>query len=190
MDMTKRCKTCGLEKPFDPAKKKGSKASGFMGAKCWGCFLVENLGRAHKHRATKEGRAKHSVASVKSITKRLKTDRWFYLKETVSRTASRLLKQIANGKGNDASILAHFGATREEVLEYIGLQLRERGFEWALHGEQWTGDHRMPLAMAQDSNELRALCLLSNIQVFTPEVNKRKSVADKLLIAKHESKLA
>jgi hypothetical protein len=38
--MTKLCKVCGELRPHNPDKARRSKASGFFGAKCWGCYLV------------------------------------------------------------------------------------------------------------------------------------------------------
>jgi hypothetical protein len=36
----KVCKTCSKEKPYDQSAKLNSKASGFMGNRCWECYLV------------------------------------------------------------------------------------------------------------------------------------------------------
>ena len=37
------CKSCGLDKPYNPSAKKNSKASGFHGRVCWDCYLEANL---------------------------------------------------------------------------------------------------------------------------------------------------
>jgi hypothetical protein len=42
MMATRLCKYCGLEKFYDSTAKPQSKASGFMGAKCWTCRLATN----------------------------------------------------------------------------------------------------------------------------------------------------
>jgi len=39
MSLVKVCKVCGLTKPFDPTQKRSSKASGFMGRRCWSCYI-------------------------------------------------------------------------------------------------------------------------------------------------------
>ena len=36
----KECKYCHNQQLFDPTAKLHSKASGFMGAKCWQCYLA------------------------------------------------------------------------------------------------------------------------------------------------------
>lgn len=36
----KHCKKCGVLSPYFPEAKLNSKASGFMGNRCWSCYLV------------------------------------------------------------------------------------------------------------------------------------------------------
>ena len=81
-------------------------------------------------------------------------------------------------------MLAHFGATREQVLQHVGRQLVARGFKWANHGREWVLGHVVPLGLAGDDNEMRRLCLLSNTQVLTPEENQAKAKDDRHLIRK------
>lgn len=197
--MLRECKTCGEQKPWDPTAKPKSKASGFCGKVCWDCYLVADAERNRRIRSTEEGlakargsqkkhlaipenRAKFNAASVESQKKRRQTDAWYRLRMKLAGEAGRLLKAVGRGKGKDETILSHFGATREEVYAYLDIQLRERGFEWENHGWQWVGDHTKPLAMAQDSNELMRLCHLPNLQVLTPDENRRKGIEDAKLV--------
>lgn len=49
------CNYCGCAKPFNPAAKKWSKASGFMGARCWDCARLEKVRASQASRATEAG---------------------------------------------------------------------------------------------------------------------------------------
>lgn len=51
----KYCNYCACTKPFDRTAPKWSKASGFMGARCWDCVKLEKVRSARANRTTEAG---------------------------------------------------------------------------------------------------------------------------------------
>lgn len=184
--MKKTCKQCGEEKPFDRDAPQNSKDSGFMGRVCWECYKfvtkLANREASRKFRSTPEGRAKHNAASVKCSMKRRKVDGWFRLRQQLAVETRQLMKQLAQGRGEDYRFQKIFGQSRDVVFAHIDQQLLIKGFMWEGHGHEWVLDHITPLGLAQSNLELLELCRLENTQVLSVLENARKGVLDQLLI--------
>lgn len=196
----KTCKVCRLEKPYDPKAKKNSKASGFMGKVCWDCRNVADAARSRQTRSTEEGlakanaaraksmmkylaipenRAKVNAASVKRCLKRLKTDAWYQLRMKLAQATRQLVHALVNGTSNrDGRFLRLFGHSRAEVLAHITSQCHAKRLLLNDYQVTWQLDHKEPVALATDSNQLEAMFKLANCQVLTMEEHAIKTIVD------------
>lgn len=135
-----------------------------------------------KLRATPEGRAKCVAAVVKSQRRRLKTDAWFALCNRLRKETNALIHALVKGASNsDMRFQRLFGEDRATVKAWFESMFRP-GLGWHNYQEVWTCDHWWPVAMAQDSNELRQCFLLDNCQVLTHEEHKLKTLEDNKLV--------
>jgi hypothetical protein len=154
-----------------------------VGRVCLACVAAKKRG----DRATEEGRAAANAQSVKYQLKRRKTDAWYRLRQQLAGKTRRLLKQLAQGKGTDAACHKLFGASREECLKHFNAQLASRNWSWQDYlAGGIEADHIVPFGLAQDTNQLRTLALLSNVQLLTTGENAIKAIADRALIKQHE----
>lgn len=177
--MTKTCKTCGEQKPYDREAKRSSKASGFHGAKCWECYKAVKIAECQKVRATPEGLLKTRASSAKSTLKRRQTNKYYLLRNALAIQTNQLLTRISNGGApKDTTCFKLFGASLVEVLIHFNRRLGAKGLSWTDYKTRWTCDHIRPVALAQSDVELRQMFKLANCQVLTIEEHAIKTLED------------
>lgn len=158
-----------------------------FGGKCRVCKNAQVAKSNRKARTTEEGLLKSRASNIKSQRARRQTDAWYVLRRRLGAETSRILKQLANGRGTDAACLKLFGASRDRCLTYFERQLATRGWTWQdyLNGGI-EPDHKLPFGLAQNSNELRTLALLENVELLTKAENAIKAIADRQLVKRHQ----
>lgn len=155
------CTCCGLAKPYDPSAKKGTKARGFHGTRCWDCYKESARLSVSTYRSTPEGLAAKKTAM----------QRW--LDKPGSRE-TEVQRSLAWKKANPGIANANNAKYRAAI--------RQRTMKWTEHdaikalyqeanaiGQQV--DHGFPI----QADWVSGLHVLANLRILTRPANIHKS---------------
>jgi 5-methylcytosine-specific restriction endonuclease McrA len=92
------CKICNQEKFYELTAKSCSKASGFLGAVCWDCYLLSDAKRNAARKATPEGRAKANAANRATQAKNRTTPEGLDKIRAVQRAAKAKTRATPEGR--------------------------------------------------------------------------------------------
>ena len=158
------CKYCGEDKPHDAKAKLHSKASGFMGARCWSCYKARMVIVCAKIRSTESGRIKTNATSAKHNAKIRATPAG----AAKFNAASRASKKNNPGACNAARV-AYEQSKAKRIPPWANLEAIKAIYqEAAIKG--LTVDHVVPLR----GKYVSGLHVENNLQLLTKSENSRK----------------
>lgn len=114
---------------------------------------------------------------VERDAKRKRNDPFHKLKANLRCRTSWVFKLKGVKKNTKTERL--LGATFDVVKQYIERQFT-KGMNWGNHGnesDKWQIDHKIPLSIAKNEDELIKLCHYTNIQPLWATENRKKSAS-------------
>ena len=190
----KTCNTCKAEKPLSEFNKHIRRKDGLEG-QCKSCkkeYREKNKESIHERNKQyrknnkdkiKEAKRKNYLKNKKRIVKRVyeyekkrkATDPLFKMTCNLRNRTSKAFK--SKGYSKNTKTQEMLGVDWEVAKQHIERQFT-KGMNWDNYGE-WHIDHDIPLAKANNEEELKKLCHYSNLQPLWAEDNLEKK--DKII---------
>lgn len=207
--MKKRCSYCGEEKEISCFCRDSRSKDGYA-YRCrecskllWKKYYEQNRGyllekdklraivnpkkereRRQRYKARSEVKEHYRIWWKEYTKKRLSEDSLYAFKMWVRRETRRA---ATSKTGNINSILQSLlGCPQQEFRDHLERTWQERyGKKW--DGEPFEIDHIIPLSSARTKENMVRLCHYENIQMLTPEDNRKKGVGNNSILG--ESKV-
>ena len=204
--MKKRCSNCGEEKELEEFHK-CSKAKDGLAYRCKKCskqlwkgyyeknksYLLEKdklramvnpekERRRHKnYKSRPEVREHYRVWWKKYSKNRLSEDPYYAFKMWIRRETRRAA--ISKTGNIHPKLRPLLGCSQQKFINHLKRTwLRRYGKKWDY--EPFEIDHIIPLSVAKTEEEMKKLCHYKNIQMLTPEDNRRKGVENNSILDK------
>jgi hypothetical protein len=170
--MIKICTKCKIEKPFDEFGK-DKKAKDGLSYNCKSC--AKEYREANKERKKEYNKKRKKECRNEYQRNKRQTDSLYKMKRNLSTRTYKAFKYKCYSKTSKTQEM--LGVDWEVAKVHLERQFT-KGMNWDNQGE-WHIDHIIPLASANNKEELMKLCHYTNLQPLWAEDNLSKS--DKII---------